>query len=532
MMAGVKISLLFLAVLLVPVICLSQAANDSRPQRTIRGVVINSLTGQPIAGALVQIAGGHAALTDREGQFEITASGGAIGAFPTKPGYFAEQWGISRFEAPGLESQPVTLKLNPEAIVSGTVTDQNGQPLEGLHVQLRMLQVHDGLRHWQQMQSTATSVEGEFRFAELQPGKYSLSTSFQVDGVPNAASSVAFAPVIFPPLSGDDEAALTLAWGDHIEANLAPPTQRLYAATGHVEGAPAQAVNFEAQSSSGGMISPVVRFNRVSGDFHLLLPSGSYHLKVHSYAGREPLFGTHDISINEAPLRGIMISLAPLASIPVEAEYQNVNPSSQNTQPNQPSFLNIWLEDADPAGSATAFHARPQSSNLPGGPQTIPNVEPGHYRLVARSPSPWYLASVTCGGLDLAREPLGIAGSAAGCTIHAMLRNDSAALKWSINADSQASGSGPIFVYAIPLGNTLEPMSSSVAPAQRAGTTAQGSFESLAPGRYLVIALDHQQELPYREVDDLQRYLSLWQEVTLTQNGKSDVQLNVAAGKP
>jgi hypothetical protein len=519
----------FLTLLLFPAICLSQAADGSQPPLTVRGEVINSLTGQPIAGALVQIAGGHAALTDREGQFEMNDStkGGAIGAFATKPGYFPEQsWG-NGLGPPVQENHPITLKLNPEAIISGAVLDQNGQPIQGLHVQLKMLRIRDGLKHWQPMNSTLTNVEGEFRFAELQPGKYSLSSGFQVDGLPDAASSVAFAEVSYPPSTGNEEAALTLAWGDHIEANLTPPAQKLYAVTGHVENAPTQSIQFEAENSSGGLVSPVVRFNRLSGDFRLLLPSGSYRLTLHCYAAREALYATRQISINEAPLRNSSIALAPLATISVEAEYENLKPSSQETQPPQPSFLNVWLESADPGGSGKQFHAQPHPSSTPDNSlQSISNVEPGRYRLVAM-PSPlWYVASATCGALDLTRETIDIAGSAAGCTIHAVLRNDSAALKWSVDAKSPANGPQTMHVYAVPLGNLSQP-----GIEMRTSSTA-GTFEGLAPGRYLVMAFDHQQELPYREVDEIQRYLSLGQEVALTQNGTSDVQLNVVAGEP
>jgi hypothetical protein len=529
--------LFFMALVSITGICLSQTVDGSQQQRTIRGEVVNSITGMPIPGALVQIGGRHAALTDREGLFEFPNftdltefSGGVVGTGATKPGYFPEQSGFNRFGVSALEGHAITLKLAPEAIISGTVTDQDGQPLQGLHVQLKMLQVRNGLRRWQQMQSTTTNVEGEFRFAELVAGKYSLATGFQIDGLPDAASSVGFAPVTYPPLSGNEEAALTLAWGDHIEANLNPPAQKLYAVTGHVDGPPTQGVNFEAESSNGGVIRPVVRFNRATGDFRLLLPSGSYHLQLHTFVAREQMIGTREILISEAPLRDISMSVAPLATIPVEVEYQNVNPSSQDTQTPQPLFPNVGLEDVDTARSGREFNAQPsQPSSSPGDSLAIRDVEPGQYRLLARPQPPWYLSSASCGGLDLTREPLAIAGSAAGCTIHAVLRNDSAALKWSINENSQT---GRTFVYAFPFVDSGQSTAAPNTQPQQASSGIEGSLDGLAPGRYLVIALDHPQELPYREVDVARRYLSLGKEVTLTANGKSEVQLDVVAGEP
>lgn len=527
---------LLIALVLIPAICWSQIEDRSQPQRTIRGEVVNSITGQPIPNALVQISGPHAALTDRDGLFEFRdlagGSSGSIAVTATKPGYFPEQPGAGDSNLPAQENHDITLKLIPEAILSGTVIDQNGQPLQGLRVLLKTLQVHDGLRRWQQAQSRTTSVDGEFRFAELKAGKYSLATAFEIDGSPDALSSVAFVPVTYPPPGGDEEAALTLAPGDHMEVSLSPPMERIYAVTGHVDGPPAQGANLEVESSSGGMINPVVRFDRPNG-FRVLLPSGSYRLKLHAFVANQQLVGTREISIREAPVRDISIPLARLATIPVEVEYQAVNTSSEGAQQPLPFFPNVSLENTDPAGSARTFNAQPSPpASSPEDSLFIRDVEPGHYRLQARPQPPWYLASASCGGLDLTFEPLGIAGTAAGCTIHVVMRNDSATLKWSIRSNGQSSRAGPVFVYALPLGNLVQSMSGANAQPQSADLAAEGSFDGLAPGRYLVIALDHAEPLPYREVGGAQRYLSLGQEVTLTPNGKSEVQLDVVAGEP
>jgi hypothetical protein len=525
---------ILLTLLLLPATSVSQTGDDSQAKHTVSGQVVNSVTGQPIAGALVQVGAEHAVLTDREGQFEFPGVDGSFsGELATKPGYFAEHHQTIDLSGRGQGNQPIILKLVPEAIVFGKVLDQNGQPLQGLRVQLKMLQIRDGLRHWQQRDSTTTNVEGEYRFFELQAGKYSLSTAFQIDGSPDAQSAAAFAPVVYPPMSGNEESALNLSPGDHVEANLNPPTQNLYPVTGHIEGQSAQGVRFEAERSTGGMISPVVRFNRFAGDFRLMLPSGSYRLKLHAFIQREQGFATREISIGEAPLKNLSITLAPLATVPVEIEYQGSNPSSQEAQAPPPFFANVGLEESDPSGLGRTFNAQPpQPSNPASDSLAIRDLEPGEYRLVSRPAPPWYLASAVCGSLDLKRDPMIIAGSAAGCSIHAVLRNDSATLNWSINANGQGSQGKQIFVYAMPLDNLVQSISMVSAQPQGPSDVGEGSLEGLAPGRYLVMALDHAEELPYREPELVPRYLSEGKEVTLTANGKSEVQLDVVAGEP
>jgi hypothetical protein len=84
----------------------------------------------------------------------------------------------------------------------------------------------------------------------------------------------------------------------------------------------------------------------------------------------------------------------------------------------------------------------------------------------------------------------------------------------------------------MPLDNFIQSISMVSAQQQGSGDVAEGSLEGLAPGRYLAMALDHAEELPYREPDLVQRYLSEGKEVALTASGKSEVQLDVVAGEP
>jgi Carboxypeptidase regulatory-like domain len=518
-----------------PVAGASAPQATSRP-RTVGGEVINSVTGQPIARALVQLGSQHAALTDHDGRFEFENVVDGFGvAFASKPGYFP------RDNAAVALNQPLTLQLIPEAILSGTITDQAGQPIQNLQVQLKTMQVHLGLRHWQQAQGTTTNAEGEFRFAELQAGEYSLATGFFIEGLPEAESSIAFVPLVFPPLAGDGfSGALTLAPGDHIEENLNLQVEKLYPVTGLVHGRIGQGVSFEVETKDGETISPPARVHQETGAFRLMLPSGSYRIRLRSFAEREQLVGTSEITVGHAPLQGVSIALDPQAIIPVEVEFQEVNNSAQEGPTNAASSLNISLQQADAAGPMRMFSAQqlrgPAETQAPGsgGPLVFQYVEPGHYELQAQMSPPWYLASASCGNLDLMREPLVIAPGVAACSIRALLRNDSASLKWSIAAgepgdeNNQANRPETVFVEAIPLGNLTQP----VGTVRATGSPAEGTFEGLAPGRYLVIALNHEQELPYRDTTALQRYLTLGQEVTLARNGKSEVQLQVAAGEP
>jgi hypothetical protein len=518
---------------------LSEGSQTSSDAHTVSGQVVNSVTGEPIARARVQVGTQLATLTDHDGRFEFdNFSEDSAYASASKPGYFAED------KLAPAQGQSITLRLIPEAILFGTITDQNGQPIQDLRVQLSMLQVHHGLRRWQPMQTTSTSVDGNFRFAELQAGQYSLATVYHIEGLPEATSSVAFMPVTFPaPAEDGIRGALTLAPGDQVEANASPATQKLYPVSGVINRMSGLATGF-VETQNGEVIDQPVHINP-GGVFHLMLPSGSYRLEVHSLMepGRQ-LTGTREITVAHAPLEGIAITLEAPVVLPIDVEYQAVTTSSQNAPSTPPPYLNASLEDEDPRGPGRGFPAQPlklpgRAQVLePGAPMVFRDIEPGRYLLQSRPQPPWYLASASCGNQDLIRDLLVIAAGNGACTVRMVYRDDSASLKWSASS-GEDGGSDQAFVALIPLDNLTQPAGEYI-PAfavfsehkPSPDSPAEGVFAGLAPGRYLVMARSHQQELPYRDHDALQRYMSLGQEVTLTRGGKSEVQLKIMTGEP
>ena len=76
-------------------ICISQVSAGPQPvaqSQTVSGQVVNSITGEPIARARVQVGTQQAALTDHDGHFEFdNISDEPAYASASKPGYFAEE---------------------------------------------------------------------------------------------------------------------------------------------------------------------------------------------------------------------------------------------------------------------------------------------------------------------------------------------------------------------------------------------------------------------------------------------------------
>jgi protocatechuate 3,4-dioxygenase beta subunit len=537
---------------------------------SIHGTVVDSVTGEPISRALVQIGGQSATLTDHEGHFEFNGLAQQVQPWAMKPGYFPDRHAPSSItnsasspaenNSDQSSAPAIIVKLVPEAVLSGTVTGSDGAPLEGIPVTLKALIVSDGRMHWRQRGQTRTNSEGQYRFAELEEGKYAVSTGFLTEGLAEAQSTVAYVPTRFPP-AGDSQtstagatatAGIALGPGDHREANLSPDVERLYPVSGVMSGyGESRGFGFRVLTPSGEEISPSSRFNPRTGEFRILLPGGNFVVTATAYLQQGPLEGRINITVPQAPVSGVSFPLEPYATIPVEVDAQTTNTAAtgqSNAGQSQPAGsvtpdptlfgrtanANISLASTNESGFESYLGAQPLrrrgGDDTSPGPLFIENVAPGRYMLQAIPQSPWYVASASCGGVDLTRDELAISGGAAGCSIRVVLRNDSGSVHATLrdpDADSgQPANARQAFVYALPIGDLVRP----AVTLARNGTGY--SADSVAPGRYLVVALDHQQELAYRDPEALRRYASIGQEIAIAPNGTADAEVTLIKDLP
>jgi len=521
----------------------TQIASDSTP-RTVRGTVVNSVTGEPIYRALVQIGGQYATLTDHDGHFEfngVTLSG--IPPWAMKPGYFSQDR-FNRFlntatdNGASQSATDITVKLVPEAIISGTVTGQDGNPIEGMPVQLKTLITQEGLARWRPRMQTRTNAEGQYRFAELEAGKYVVTTGFHTEGLADSQAASGYIPARYPPAGGGSatsQTAIVLKPGDHQVADLSPEMEKLFPVTGTIAGyGQSRGVGFRAETPSGEDFTPTARFTPRSGEFRIMLPGGSYRVTATAYMRQGPMEATLEVTVPQAPVGGVSFTMEPYANIPVDIEVESVNqPGNGTTQagavPTQDNFGgNISLTSANGEGFTPFLSARPQNrSGDQSGPLIIDNVSPGRYVLRAEPPSPWYVSAASCGGVDLTHEELAIGGGSLSCSIRVVLRNDSGSAHVTVRGSEQNSGmQRQLYVYAVPMGNLAQPIAT--LNQQNGDYTADG----LAPGRYLVLALDHRVDLPYRDPEAMRTYAELGQEISVTANGTADVEVALATGAP
>jgi large repetitive protein len=164
---------------------------------SIEGRVIAADTGTPLRGASVRISGTGArtaminktAVTDRQGRYRLDdVVPGPYMIFASRPGFVqmraAQKHPLERvamWTVPSSTTDRLDFALPRGGVIAGRLTDQNGEPLEGIRmITFRVIhQPHgDRLSRGTPMHSQ-TDDRGEFRVAGLSPGIYLLSAEIQ-----------------------------------------------------------------------------------------------------------------------------------------------------------------------------------------------------------------------------------------------------------------------------------------------------------------------------------------------------------------
>jgi 5-hydroxyisourate hydrolase-like protein (transthyretin family) len=164
------------------------------PQQTysIAGMVVNSVTGQPVAAASVAIGPtanqngdvSKAVTTGADGRFALTglargkyslmatAHGFGLQAFDHHDGY-----ATAIAVGPDLDSEHLVFRLEPDSSIEGQVIDENNDPVQHAMVRLFEKRIEDGQRKTSPVSQAQTDDQGHFRIGHLAQGTYYLAVA-------------------------------------------------------------------------------------------------------------------------------------------------------------------------------------------------------------------------------------------------------------------------------------------------------------------------------------------------------------------
>jgi hypothetical protein len=179
-----------LFVLFILSISLSLRALPSQPEVLLEGTVTNKLTGAPVKGAHViytRIASGSDPAaspisrdTDIQGHFHLELGPGSYRLWVEREGFARQSYGSGVPEgtgsvltvAPGQELHDIAFRITPLGALSGRVLDQDGDPLQGVGIQVFRVSYASGMRQLIPVAGASSNDRGEYRCYDLPAGRY------------------------------------------------------------------------------------------------------------------------------------------------------------------------------------------------------------------------------------------------------------------------------------------------------------------------------------------------------------------------
>lgn len=499
----------------------------------LRGKVLNSVTGEPIAGALVQIYGQEqrAQFTASDGTFVFNdLPPGSYSPVARKQGFFNDQQ-LSIPMRPPIQaagSEPVILKLTPEAVIYGEVKNENGEPLEGVTVRAQQWQAQNGQRQLVTRGNATTDDEGNFRLADLSQGRYYLSflstnrggwsTTYQLSS--KKQDEQGYGAQFYPGVRDVKSAtAIEIRPGAQIHIVQALSPEHLFAVAGVVHGADSETpFNLMLMNTSGDFVQNSVSINQKTGQFQIRgVPGGPYILRVtanrrpalrNTASGllapadeeRPPLTAALPLQVHD-DLSGLVVVLGTGTSIGVQLRDE----TSGSNEANGLHQILLKMIPQEFSGSQTAIMVPPSPGDRSRRASTrFEGLVPDTYTVEAIPRGPWYISSLRCGSEDLLRDDLTVSGGGALPPIEVTLRDDGAQLTVRVLNNSQPVEAGVL------LFSPDYPRRS-----QFFGSGSSISVGNLAPGRYYVIATSSAGNLEFRNPLVMEPYLAHATEVTL-----------------
>lgn len=502
--------------------------SSSEATYKLSGTVIDSVTGEPIRRALVQInsQGERLAFTDSNGQFEFdNLPPGMTRVIARKPTYIEQREtdgvdSVWRMTTIGPDSQPVVLKLIPQSVISGHVTTPNGEPIEGIPVKVMTNQIVDGRKRWQQAGGTSTDEDGSFRIAHLHPGSYYVEAGPSKD-LGDSSSGDRGYPATFYPAATDVSAAssFNLGPGQQAEADLSLGSVRLFKVSGRLAGyVPGSGIDFEFLDHLGNNFSFMKQFHPESGQFMADVPAGSYILQVSNWMRNgNHTRGETTLNVN-SDLSGVELALGSVLPVPITVRTEGTKPENFRSRRQNGQQVSVHLVRDD-----GAFEGTDVWSSSQGGPNqspVLPDVQPGRYSVqIIPSDGSWYVQSAQCGDTDLLDDDLTVTAGVQLAAIDIVLRDDSATLTIRLHATSNSRRARVVLVPDRRSPGQIKSVDS--------GTQDEVSIPSLAPGSYSVLAFDVGNSVEYANREVLDQYLSRAAHVTLDPNGQEQITLDV-----
>lgn len=524
----------------------------------IAGVLVNSLTGQPVPGATVaisRVAQGSdrditkSVTTAADGRFSFTQlSRGKYSLMATARGaslqYFDhhDPYATAIAVGPDLDSEHLVFRLEPDAAIDGDVTDDNNEPIQYATVRLFQTTTEDGQQKTLPENQTQTDDLGHYHLGHLEPGTYYLVVSARPWYAQNArapkstdseaearsAQDAASLDVTYPltfysgATDSADATPMPLTPGERATADVtlhATPSLHLRIHTGSTAESPVigrmifprvserifQGYLDSVANAPDSWVAPgVIEISGLSpGRYVVEIPASTGLGEKSAARGgwyREiDLTGDTDITAAEGPgfvSVGGVLRFEGVPRVPREVSIQLLNPETGET----------FRSDLNERGEFD-FNSD--------------NVRPGRYLIALENANGYSLDRLAATGAKITGRTLEI-GGAASVRISGIASHGAAQVNGTALRDGQpVSGAMIVLVPQDPTNNF--PL------FRRDQSDSDGTFTlaNVVPGQYTVLAIANGWDLEWSNPTALQPYMKNAETVQVPAGGKLDVKVQV-----
>lgn len=513
---------------------------------TVQGTVFNKVSGAPVNHAHVMYiksaAGANDNLTpistdtDSEGHFLIQVEPGTYRLWVERPGFARQPYGARTPEgqgtvltlAPRQQVRDIAIKLVPLGAISGRTIDNEGEPVQGVSVQVLRFTYANGKRQLIPVSGTSSNDRGEYRVFGLPAGRYYLLATLHgapMSHPPDTGGLVPemldpFAPLYYPGVL--DPAAATMVplpeggEASDIDFNL----QRIRAVTvrGRVtssnpdfSGSQLQVVlaHTEGNTASGvGRLTATI--DPASGRFEFRgVAPGEYLLLGTQQSNKLTLAGREAIEVTAAPIQDhFRLNLSPGYTLGGRVQLEGGTSADL-------SHVMVQIVSTEDTGHASVSKIGPDGSIQ------MPGVTAGVWKFfLEQLPENVWIKSATYGEQDLLLGDLNASTGPAG-QIHIVLAGNGAQISGTVLDNDQPHEAT---VVLVPAADELRRSFGlyRVTAAQNQGTFV---FKGVRPGSYKLFAFEEVEPFAWFDPEFLKPVESLGESVTVGEGEKVTKQL-------
>jgi len=526
----------------------AQNAGLAQEKCTIGGTVIDAVSEQPLRGAEVRLRGtpgasapvsqSMTASTDASGRFVfegvlagryllLASHDGYLNNNRDNPGLRGKMLSV----APGQHVNDIAVRLLPDGVIAGHITNEAGKPLRGVSVQAMKSSYPRGRRELHDAAHSTTSEAGEYRIPGLAPGKYYIRAKAPGSLTAKPGSDKAYVPLYYP--AANDQArsvALVLRAGEElagIDMNFVPVH------TVHIRGRvinartslPSKEAEVTLLSDQGETIfSPSQNLSggaQAAFEFQGV-PPGSYVLVAQQPSNpqeRKTMWGRTSLEVGDTNIERAEVVVSP--GVDVSGRIRVEGKTAVDISKDISNLVGI-LEPQEASSLASLTPDIDNASVKPDGTFIFREVPEGSYRInLFPVPAGFYLKS--SGAADVLETGVTVGRGHSPPALELVLSPGTGRIDGSVGSGEQSSPGASVVL--VPDGKQrAQPNYYRQAVTDQLGRFA---MRNIAPGDYALFAWEQIERGAYMDPDFLGQYEDRGKAVHVEEGGHLTVKLDV-----